>query len=72
MALGLHTRWPRCRFAGVFSISECEIEDPDRCTTDVLSAFGLGRSAEAPRECGHQLRFIFSFQCIRRPGQPRD
>ena len=72
MALGLHTRWPRRRFAGVLSISESEIEDPDRCTTDILSAFGLGRSANAAKECGHQLRVIFSFQRIRRPGPARN
>ena len=26
-AMALHRRWPRCRFAGVFSISESETED---------------------------------------------
>jgi hypothetical protein len=72
MALGLYTRWPRCRFAGVFSISESEIEDPDRGPTDILSAFGLGRSADAAEKFVHQLRVIFSFQYIRRPGPARN
>lgn len=70
--MALHRRWPRRRRAGVFSIPETEVEGRNGGTTDILCAFGLGRSANAAAERGDQLRVIFSFQCIRRPGQPRD
>ena len=39
-----------------------ETESGDDGATDVLCAFGLGRSAGAAAKSDHQLRVIFSFQ----------
>lgn len=39
---------------------------------NVLSTLGLGRSAEPTKKFRHQIRVIFSFQCIRRPGSAGD
>ena len=71
-AMALYRRWPRRRRVCLFHIHEMETESGDCRATRVLSAFGLGRSAEATRECVHQIRVIFSSQCICRPGPTRD
>jgi hypothetical protein len=70
--MAVHRHWAGRRGVGFFHIQELETESGNRGATRVLSACGLGRSAEAPRECVHQLRVIFSSQCICRPGPPRD
>ena len=71
-AMALYRRWPRRRGVGLFDIREMETEGGDCRATRVLCAFRLERSAEAPRERVHQLRVIFSSQCICRPGPARD
>ena len=71
-AMALYRRWPRRRGVGLFYIREIETDGGDCRATRILCAFGLERSAEAPTEYGHQLRIIFSFQFIRRPGPARD
>src|SRR4029077_1953939 len=55
-AMALYRRWPGHRGVGFFHIQEMETESGDCGATRVLSASGLGRSAETPRECVHQLR----------------
>ena len=71
-AMALYRRCPRHRGVGLLDIPEMENESGDCRATRVLSAFGLGRSEKAPRECVHQLRVIFSSQRICRPGPARD
>ena len=71
-AMALYRRWPRRRGVGLFHIHEMETESGDCRAARVLSAFGLGRSAETSSESVHQLRVIFSSQCICRPGPARD
>ena len=71
-SMALHRHRP-CRVGAVlFYIREMEAEGGDCRATRVLCAFGLGRSADAAEEFGHQLRVIFSSERICRPGPARD
>ena len=71
IALALYRRWHCHRGVGLFDVCEMETASGNCRATHVLSAFGLGCSAEAPRESVHQLRVIFSSQCICRPRPAR-
>jgi len=70
--MALYRHRPRRVGVGLPDICEMETEGRDCSATRVLCAFGLGRSADAAERFGHQLRVIFSFQRIRRPGPARD
>jgi len=71
-SMALYRHRPRRVGVGLPDICEMETKGGDCRATRVLCAFRLGRSADAAEKFVDQLRVIFSFQCIRRPGQPRD